>query len=184
MTHGFYHVHHTSYFLLVVCTILNLRHFDVHCMMFTLNDSHYYYSAFYFNFRDRRINQTAAETCSSEGATILFPLTSLYFLSNVTQLSPSLFTLLFSEYKRTGSCARPPLRLQFLRTFETVVKFICVPLQVCGWTTHPHLLLRLPTHWTTRSRPLCQAPLWATAPRKWQHKVHSVPCHSLPEARW
>lgn len=36
----------------------------------------------------------------------------------------SLFTSFHSEYKRAGSCARPPFRLHFLRKFETVAKFM------------------------------------------------------------
>ena len=58
------------------------------------------------------------------------------------------FASIHPEHRRAGSCARPPSRLHFLSKFETVAKFMFVPLQVCGGPPPPlpPLTLLLPTH--------------------------------------
>lgn len=142
-----------------------------------------------------RINQTTSGQYSTEGATIGFPLTSPHVWSNVTQLSQiSVHFISFWIQKDRKLCQASLQATLSKKIWDRSQVYVCA-LAGLWWTTHPPPHTHSssssssppqsspPTiHYTTRSRPLCQASLQATVPRKWQHKVHSVPCHSQPQA--
>lgn len=87
------------------------------------------------------INQTTSGQYSAEGAAIGFPINLSLCL---VKCHSAPFAFIHPEHRRAGSCARPPFRLHFLSKFETVAKFMFVPLQVCGGP--PPLPIHHPAH--------------------------------------
>lgn len=75
------------------------------------------------------INQRTSGQYSAEGAAIGFPINLSLCL---VKCHSAPFASIHPEHRRAGSCARPPFRLHFLSKFETIAKFMFVPLQVCG----------------------------------------------------